>query len=531
MAIRARPEVMILGAKEYYRTRPTEFIEHWCVTYDPRNAGKEGKLTTIPFIMFPRQREFIEFLYKLIKAEQGGLIEKCRDVGATWLCSAFSVWLWLFWDGAAIGWGSRKESMVDKTGDPSSIFEKMRIIVRLLPPEFLPRGFNARLHMSHMKLINPENGSTITGEAGDNIGRGGRTLVYFKDEFAHAEHPEMIEASLGDNTRIQIDISSVNGLGNVFHKKREAGWVWIPGEDVKKGVTNVFIFDWKDHPDKTQAWYDQKKLEYVNNGLYHIFAQEVERNYAASKAGIIIPGDWVTAAIDAHIKLNFDDSGLWCAGLDVADSEDVGDRNALCTRKGVVLKSAIEWGDRDTGVTTRRAIDIISSIPGGCDVQYDCIGNGSGVKAEVNRLMDEGLLSRNINFVPWNAGAGPLFPDGFVEPNDIQTPLNKDYFSGMKAQGWWMLRRRFEKTYRAITEGIKYNPDELISLPSTLPLLEQIRKELSQPTASKGARLKLVVDKQPEGTRSPNIGDSIMMCYWPVDNGMATWAALASQVL
>ena len=33
------------------------------------------------------------------------------------------------------------------------------------------------------------------------------------------------------------------------------------------------------------------------------------------------------------------------------------------------------------------------------------------------------------------------------------------------------MRRRFEKTHRAVTEGIKFDQDELISLPSDLPLL------------------------------------------------------------
>src|SRR6476620_1402069 len=102
-------------------------------------------------------------------------------------------------------------------------------------------------------------GESITGESGDDIGRGGRTLIYFKDESAHYEHPESIEAALGDTTRVQIDISSVNGLGNVFHRKREAGVEWSPGYGVQKGKTNVFIKDWSDHPDKTQAWYRERE--------------------------------------------------------------------------------------------------------------------------------------------------------------------------------------------------------------------------------------------------------------------------------
>src|SRR5258708_12085734 len=51
---RSRPE-NVVGAIGYYRTRPIEFIEHWCYTFDPRNAGTD-KPTKMPFILFQRQR-------------------------------------------------------------------------------------------------------------------------------------------------------------------------------------------------------------------------------------------------------------------------------------------------------------------------------------------------------------------------------------------------------------------------------------------------------------------------------------------
>jgi phage terminase large subunit len=204
-----------------------------------------------------------------------------------------------------VGWGSRKEQLVDKLGDPDSIFEKMRLIILGLPREFLPTGFNIKDDLSYMKIINRENGATITGEAGDNIGRGGRKRIYFKDEAAHLERPEKIEAALADNTRVQIDISSVNGLGNVFHRRREAGQEWQLGRPIAKTSANVFIMDWRDHPAKTQAWYDERKAKALSDGLLHIFAQEVDRNYAASVENVVIPPDWVRAAIDAHIKLGF----------------------------------------------------------------------------------------------------------------------------------------------------------------------------------------------------------------------------------
>ena len=511
---------LVMGARIYYADRPVEFINHWCDTYDPRNAGSDTP-ARMPFILFPRQADMVRFLHECVRDEEGGLIEKCRDMGATWVCSAFSVWLWLFWAGASVGWGSRKEQLVDKLGDPDSIFEKIRMVIRGLPSFFYPVGWNELDHMSYMRIINPQTGATITGEAGDNIGRGGRKLIYFKDESAHYERPEKIEAALSDNTRVPIDISSVNGLGNVFHRKRESGEEWTPKHKIPKGTTRVFIMDWRDHPMKTKKWYDTRRERSESEGLAHIFAQEVDRNYSAAVDGVIIPALWVKSAIDAHKTLKFDKGGSRFAGLDVAD--EGGDKNALARRCGVLLELSEAWGEGDTGQTTRRAVTHCEGC-GEVSLQYDSIGVGAGVKAEANRLKDEGLLPKGLSFSPWSASASPLDPDEHVEPGDEETPLNRDFYDNLKAQGWWQLRRRFEKTHRAITEGIKYHQDELISLPSSLPHLRQLEKELSQPVATRRTgSMKLTVLKTPPGTRSPNMADAVMMAYWPIAASYNFW--------
>lgn len=505
------------GAREEYVNTGAQgciaFIEDWCDTFDPRNAGT-NKSTRMPFILFPRQREFIEFLHACYVADANGLVEKSRDMGATWLCCAFSVWCFLFVPGSDIGWGSRKALSVDQIGNMNSIFEKIRYILRTVPTEFWPDGFNED-NMSYMRIHSAE-GNSIVGESGDDIGRGGRTKATFKDESAHYEHPEMIEASLGDNTRVQIDISSVNGLGNVFHRKREGGTEWCGGP-VIKGKTNVFVMDWSDHPDKTQAWYKEREAKATDEGLLHIFRQEVDRDYAASVEGVIIPAEWVRSAIDAFEKLGmaYQENERVYAGLDVADGG--GDRNALCVRRGVVLGSLEEWGERDTGVTARRTVDGVSKLGGRVSVQYDSVGVGSGIKAEINRLKDEKLLPKGLQFAAWSAGAKVLKPDDHLDPKDRTTPLNKEYYGNLKAQAWWQLRRRFELTHRAITEKIVFNHDDLISLPSTLPLLRTLQKELSQPVMVRNSRMQMLIDKQPEGTRSPNLADAVVMAYWPVD--------------
>lgn len=537
VAMRENP-ALILGAKEFYKTRPIEFIEDWCITYDPRNAGHDTLPTHMPFMLFPKQKEFIQFLYECLRDTQPGLVEKSRDMGATWVCVAFSVWLWIFWPGSSVGWGSRDQDLVDEIGNPDSIFEKVRILVRDLPREFIPKGFVPKAHAVFMKLINPETGATITGDCGDNIGRGGRSLIYFKDESAHYQHPELVEAALSANARVQIDISSVNGTGNVFHRRREAGQEWVPGAEIPKGTTRVFIMDWRDSPFHTQEWYDLKKKEFSNNGLEHIFAQEVDRNYAAAVSGIIILSKWVEACVDADKKLGFDDSGRWMGSLDVADGG--GDTNAHGKRKGVVLKYLDEWGARDTGETTRKTVDSCEEHPD-IEVQYDCIGVGAGVKSEVNRLIDENKMPRSIKFVAWNAGAKCLNPDKHMLtlPNglpDKASPINEDYFANLKAQGWFELARRCERTYRAVTEGMNYtwNPNDLISFDSsTIPphFLRKLKKELSQPVRKKeSGRMRMIVDKVPDGTKSPNLADCVMQLYWPVTTGSYSIDDLAKAI-
>lgn len=504
--------------REWYRHRRHEFIEHWGTTYDPRNAGVPGRSVKMPMLLFPRQRDFITFLTTCLEQEAHGQGEKVRDFGATWLCAFFSINLWCCEPGSASGWGSRKEELVDRIGDPDSIFEKIRIGIRALPPFLKPDGLIEQDHLVFMKCINPETGATITGECGDNIGRGGRSLIYFKDESAHYARPDLIEASLGDNTNVQIDISTPNGLGNVFHRRRNSGVVWTGGEMVK-GRANVFIMDWRDHPAKTEQWYKERREKAVREGLLHKFKQEVDRDYAASVEGIIIKPEWVMAARDAHLKLGLDiQTATWSVALDVADGM-AGDGNALAAFEGIVLRHADAWGEVDAGAATRRTLQFVedAGIPD-ADLQYDSVGIGGAVKAEVNRLAEDGLDNPAVRWIPWNAGARVLNPDAPINPDDMDSPTNGAMFANFRAQAWWMVARRFENTYRAVEEGVIFEPHELISIDSRIPLLLQLESELSQPTIKKRpSDMKLIVDKQPEGTTSPNLGDATIMAAFPAE--------------
>jgi hypothetical protein len=49
-----------------------------------------------------------------------------------------------------------------------------------------------------------------------------------------------------------------------------------------------------------------------------------------------------------------------------------------------------------------------------------------------------------------------------------------------------------------------------------MKLLWQLVKELAQPTADPGSSLRMVVNKQPDGMKSPNLADAGVMMYFPV---------------
>lgn len=233
--IRESSDNLIPGLKEYYKQNCVAFVMDWGCTYDPRNI-EVGLPTTIPFVLFPRQMEFLDWLFECWQSRQDGLVEKSRDMGVSWLCIAFSVWVWLFYAGASIGFGSRKEEYVDDLNNPNALFWKARTFIDYLPEEFRPAGWDKKKHAPYMKLVNPENGSTMIGEAGDNIGRGARASLYFVDESAFLEHQDSIDAALSQTTNCKIDVSTPNGAGNAFYRKRHGGKI------------KTFIFDWQAQP-------------------------------------------------------------------------------------------------------------------------------------------------------------------------------------------------------------------------------------------------------------------------------------------
>ena len=478
-----------------------------------------GLPANIPFVLRPKQVELVDWLIERENSQTHGLIEKSRDEGMSYVVLGFFLHRWLFVEGFAGGVGSRKEELVDKKGDPKTLFHKFRDMFSKMPNWMKPKGFVEKVHDNYMRIINPDNGATITGEAGDNIGRGGRTTMYFLDEWAFVERQEAVDAAISQNTNVHIKGSTPNGIGDRFHQDRFSGRY------------AVFTMPWRANPDKNwtveyngkiiHPWYE-KQLATLDDV---VLAQEVDINYAASVEGVLIPSTWIQAAIDAHIKLGIEPTGDRIAGLDVADEGK--DKNSYAGRHGIVLNYLDTWSGKGDDIfgTTQKAMDL--SIEQSIDTLfYDADGLGAGCRGDarvINELQREkGLPEVNVDSF---RGSGSVH-----EPDDemVEGRLNKDFFANMKAQAWWWLRMRFQETYRAI-EGREYDPDMLISLSSDEleeKELALLTTELSQPTYTKNGTGKILVNKQPDGTASPNRADSVMICFNPQVSSLNIWNKL-----
>lgn len=494
------------------------WFNNWIWTYDPRGMAF-GLPANIPFVLRPKQVELVHWLDERESTQTHGLIEKSRDEGMSYVVLGFFLHRWLFVEGFAGGVGSRKEELVDKRGDPKTLLHKFRDMFSKMPDWMKPKKFNSRDHDNYMRIVNPDNGATITGEAGDNIGRGGRTSMYFLDEWAFVERQEAVDAAISQNTNVHIKGSTPNGIGDRFHRDRFSGRY------------AVFTMPWRDNPDKNwqvdlrgkliSPWYE-KQLATLDEV---VLAQEVDINYAASVEGVLIPSIWVQAAVDAHIKLGIEATGDRIAGLDVADEGK--DKNSMAWRHGVVMKYLDTWSGKGDDIfgTTQKAMD--QSVEDSIDtLYYDADGLGAGCRGDA-RVINEQQREKGLPEVVVESfrGSGAVHdPDGEM----VEGRLNKDFFANMKAQSWWSLRIRFQETFRAL-EGREYDPDMIISLSSAdiaKTEIDQLVVELSQPTYTKNGAGKILVNKQPDGTASPNRADSVMICYNPQVSSLSIWNKL-----
>lgn len=505
--LRAKPG-RVAAVREYYKEHIADFISDWAITVDPRVAGK-GRNPVMPLVLMPRQRELVEWIITLWRSGDPGALVKCRDVGASWIAFAVAVSLCVLHRNMMLGFGSATEDKLDSTTNPDTLFYKGRMFLENLPEEFRA-GWNVKKNSTHMGLTFPDTKSSISGDAGDRMGRGGRKAIFFVDEAAHLMRPAIVDAAISMNTDCRIDMSSVNGSANPFAEKARR----------YNGTKHRFDYNWFEDLRKDEAWLERKRYE-----LDPItFNQEIMNQFDASMEGIVIPYNYVNAAIDAHVKLGWAMTGMKLAGLDIADRGK--DKNAIAIRHGIVIKHAEMWTGKDSDLyeTAERAFMLCDRYDTP-EFAYDGDGMGVGIRGDARKINEARKLRRirTIRATMYRGSASPVDPEA-IAPGTDRT--NEDYYKNMKAQAWFTARWRFRNTWllveSAAGRGDPSMPlprvEDCISLASGYEHFGRLVSELSQAQYKQDNAGKMLIDKAPQETKgalSPNLADAVVIAMAP----------------
>ncbi len=470
----------VVHKDEYERCRDdiAYFVDTYCWIDEPREPGLQG--TTIRFKLFPRQREFLLWMEQRLEAGEEGIVEKSRDVGATWLSCAFLLHKWLFVPGFKGTIGSRKSDQVDMLGVLNALLPKVRHMLERLPSWMVPPYRD-----QFMKLINSATGATITGEAGDNMGRGGRSSIYIIDEAAFIERSALVDAAISANSNCKIWVSTPNVTGNMFATKRHSQ------------KFPVFTFHWWQDPRKTQEWYDAKK-EAMDS---IIFAQEVEIDYHASQLNSVIHGSWTQAA--TNFELNF--RGVpRVAGLDVAGFGS--NFNVLVIRQGSKVLSVDSWQGTNTTQTAYTALEKCKQM-GVVRLFYDVIGVGEGVGATLSEADTLGIECQGVR--SGNTASDRVW--------DGERRTSKEKFLNLRAELWWLVSIRFRNTFEHV-RGIKQHPDsEMISILDDDILRMQLAAPQFKFTESGKIKVESKIDLRKRGVTALDRADALVLAFMEPD--------------
>lgn len=203
------------------------WYETFVYTYDPRRYPYH-----FPFNPYPFQCQTIREILKRRQNSESMLLRKSRDQGATYMALDTDLFLWMFYPGSDFLYGSITEDDVDRPGEMKTLFPKLRYTLDFMPEWMCPRIVGNKRYDGHMRLVNPINGNSITGEpTTSDFGRSGRFKGATLDEFSKQRQGKAALEAVQQSTNSIILIWTPWGKAHEGYKiqKRES-IVWVEAQ-------------------------------------------------------------------------------------------------------------------------------------------------------------------------------------------------------------------------------------------------------------------------------------------------------------
>ncbi len=207
------------------------------VGLDGRQISVKGMQAHVPFITWHPQDSVIVELQDCIDNGHNVLIDKSRDMGASWLCLTVFHWYWQFIPGTTFLEMSRTEKYVDVRGNMDTLFEKHRYLNKMQPAWLRPETEDNLL-----RIRNERNGNLLVGEStNQHAGQGARKTAVLLDEFARVREAEEIDLALSDTTPCKVYNSTPQGPDTWFSRLKHSK------------ACRIIELPWFAHPEKARG--------------------------------------------------------------------------------------------------------------------------------------------------------------------------------------------------------------------------------------------------------------------------------------
>lgn len=289
-----------LDIKEELRkcyTDPIYFINNYCYTQSTVSGG------VAPFKLWHFQEEVVRGLLN----HQFNIILKARQMGISWVSSAFALWFMLFNEAKTV------LSMADKLETSKLIIDKVKFMIEHLP-EWMKNSLGMAQLISDNKLSIelPNKSKIVAVSTTERSGRAYSTSLLIADECAYINNAtetwRSIAPSLGKRGRA-ILLSTPNGIDDFFYK------YYIDAEAGLNGF-NPICLGWELHPDRDPEKDDGKwaRNELATNGITY-FRQEYACQFLGSGETMIdssllmkFESDWIQEPVEKGVQ---ETQGLW----------------------------------------------------------------------------------------------------------------------------------------------------------------------------------------------------------------------------
>ncbi len=222
------------GLKEICRDDLIFYINSFVWQYNPNRLGEEVG----PFITWDFQDVAVLKIVDNVVKRKDLLIEKSREVGASWLIEIAFDWLWIFHPRLKFLCMSRSEELVESS-DEDSLFWKLDFIHERLPAWLLPNTKRIKKYFGNL-----DNGSSITGTATTGkAGVGGRATAILLDEFSQNKDDYEVLHRTSDTSKCRIFNGTHLGLDTAFYELSQR-------PDLDK-----LVMHWTQHPEKRKGLY------------------------------------------------------------------------------------------------------------------------------------------------------------------------------------------------------------------------------------------------------------------------------------